>query len=210
MSEKPKFKKLKLQQEYCKVGNTLDIGFAASPNPFLKDAVGVDIVLPKNIPSSYMIVKTCNLNYEHLPFLDRSFINVIAGDIIEHVENPSFFLREVNRVLDFGGRLIISTPQANDWWTTMHNWFFRGVVADPDPGEHLSNWTLLDMKRLLKKNGFSLEKIEGFYMHFPKINLRIRVRSFPALSWQVFYIAHKVELPDMTTLVCVDGKWKNI
>ncbi len=205
-----KDQKLQLQKEYCKAGNVLDIGFSANPNRYLSDAVGVDIALPKTIPSNYLRAVTCNLNHESLPLPDAQFDNVIAGDVIEHVENPSFFLREMNRVLRQDGRLIISTPQANDWWTTLHNWFFRGIINDPDPGEHLSNWTFLDMTRLLKKNGFVVEKIEGFYMGFPKISLRIRVRRFPALSWQVFYIARKVEEPNRSILVCIDGEFKRV
>jgi len=208
--KKTKTLKLKLQDEYCKDGYVLDVGFAASPNLFLKDAVGIDITLPKKVPSNYAHVAACNLNNEPIPFPDESFDNVIAGDVIEHIENPSLFLREANRVLRFGGRLIISTPQANDWWTTIHNWFLRGIIGDPDPGEHLSNWTFLDMTRILKKNGFILEKLDGFYMHFPKINFKIRVRHFPALSWQVFYVARKTGSPDTATLVCVDGEWKNV
>ena len=145
-----------------------------------------------------------------MPFEKSSFDAVIAGDVIEHLENPSRFLREVSRVLKDGGRLIISTPQANDWWVTLHNWFFRRWVKDPDPGEHLQNWTMLDMTRLLKKNGFAVEKIEGFYMHFPKIKLAIPVRKFPALSWQVFYICSKVGNPDQSVLVHVDKTWQAI
>lgn len=175
--------KLKLQSEYCADGSVLDVGFSANPNPFLVNAIGVDIFLPKKIPTNYSKVFQCNLNYQDLPFTEESFDNVIAGDIIEHLENPSHFLREVNRVLKDGGKFIISTPQANDWWVTIHNWFFRFLINDPDPGEHLQNWTILDMTRLLKKNGFKIELIEGFFMNFPKIPLRIRVRNFPILSW---------------------------
>ena len=205
-----KDKKLRLQKEYCKPGSVLDIGFSANPNRYLTDAVGLDISLPKSAPKNYAEVFQCNLNMEAIPTSDERFDNVIAGDVIEHVENPSFFLREVNRVMKTGGRLIISTPQANYWWTTLHNWFFRGIIGDPDPGEHLSNWTFLDMIRLLKKNEFEMELLEGFYMTFPWVPLRIRVRRFPALSWQVFYIAKKVRTPEEAILVCVDGEWKKV
>lgn len=202
--------KLKLQAEYCKEGNVLDVGFSAKPNPYLKSAIGIDIVPPKANLLNYDGIFMCNLNYEMIPFEKESFDNVIAGDVIEHLENPSHFLREANRVLREGGRLIISTPHANDWWTTLHNWFFRKIINDPDPGEHLQNWTILDMIRILKKNGFKVEKIEGFYMHFPKIKLLIRIRRFPILSWQIFYIAKKEKEPDNTILVNIGNEWKKI
>ncbi|MBU0649369.1 class I SAM-dependent methyltransferase [Patescibacteria group bacterium] len=205
-----KLRKLKLQKEYCQDGSVLDIGFAALPNPYLKDAMGLDICLPKDTPPSYGKVIKCNLNFEKIPLENGSLDNIIAGDVIEHLENPSFFLREVNRILRQNGHLILCTPQANDWWATLHNWFFRKWINDPDRGEHLQNWTILDMTRLLKKNGFQISKMEGFYMHFPKINLKIRVKSFPILSWQVFYIANKIKEPDASILVKVDKEWRSV
>ncbi|HBF67009.1 MAG TPA: hypothetical protein DDW36_01130 [Candidatus Magasanikbacteria bacterium] len=204
---RPKFLKLKIQAEHCISGNVLDVGFAANPNSFLKDAIGLDICLPLKKPDVYKEMIQFNLNTtDELPFADKSFKNVVVGDTIEHLENPSHFLRRANRILTDGGRLIISTPQANDWWVTLHNWFFRSLVNDPDPGEHLQNWTILDMIRLLKKNGFSVKKIEGFFMYFPKIKFMIRVKKYPILSWQVFYIAEKVGPPNSEVLTRVDDK----
>ncbi len=205
MQKKERLEKLRRQAELTLPGPVLDVGFAANPNPFLSNAAGLDIIIPQTVPPSYASVASCNLNTEDMPFPDAAFNTVIAGDVIEHLENPSRFLRESNRVLKAGGRLIVSTPQANDWWTTLHNWFFRGLINDPDPGEHLQNWTILDMTRLLKKNGFRLTTLEGWHMQFPKIKLRIRVRRFPMLSWQVFYISEKVGPPDATVAACADG-----
>lgn len=210
MKKEDKNNKLYIQAQHCIEGKVLDVGFSANPNPYLKNVAGIDIKLPKVKPDNYFDVKECNLNYQSIPYPNNEFSNVIAGDIIEHVENPSQFLREVNRVLKVDGRLIISTPQANDWWTTLHNWFFRRWINDPDPGEHLQNWTFLDMIRILKKNGFVVEKIEGFYMHFPKIHLRIRVKNIPMLSWQVFYIAKRAKDPDQSILVNIDNEWHNV
>ena len=205
--DKSKNEKLYIQAGFCTAGSILDVGFAANPNPYIQNAIGLDIAIPEAIPKNYVGVVQCNLNIESIPFKDEHFDNVIAGDLIEHLENPSHFLREANRVLKDNGRLVICTPHANDWWVTLHNWFFRGVVNDPDAGEHLQNWTILDMKRLLKKSGFRLIAMEGYYMHFPKINLAIKVRRFPVLSWQIFYVACKYANPDTTVLTRIDKKW---
>lgn len=205
MVKKERLEKLQHQADLCLPGPVLDVGFAANPNPFLQEAVGLDIVVPNVIPPSYASAVVCNLNTQPMPFPDAAFKTLIAGDVIEHLENPSRFLRETNRVLRLGGRLILSTPQANDWWTTMHNWFFRKWINDPDPGEHLQNWTILDMTRLLKKNGFRVTGLEGWYMQFPKLKLRIRVRRFPILSWQVYYIAEKTGAASTTVMTYVDG-----
>lgn len=203
-------RKLRRQAEYAGKGKILDVGISANPNPYLENVIGLDIVLPQQKPSNYLDMVRCNLNKESIPFEDGTFDAVVAGDVIEHLENPSHFLRECNRVLRSDGRLVISTPQANDWWTTMHNWFFRGLIRDPDQGEHLQNWTILDMIRLLKKNGFAIEKLEGHDMRFPKLTLLIPVRFVPILAWQIFYVAKKVTRPDERVLTRVDGLTQNV
>ena len=46
----------------------------------------------------------------HLPFNDNSFDCVIASEIIEHVYDPSGFIKELFRVVKKEGKLIITTP----------------------------------------------------------------------------------------------------
>jgi SAM-dependent methyltransferase len=44
------------------------------------------------------------------PFADASYDAAMAVEILEHVENPRFFLRELSRVLKPRGVAIVSTP----------------------------------------------------------------------------------------------------
>ena len=46
----------------------------------------------------------------HKVDLDRKFDTIIAGEIIEHLDNPGQFLRNMFRHLKPGGRLVVSTP----------------------------------------------------------------------------------------------------
>jgi SAM-dependent methyltransferase len=50
-----------------------------------------------------------------LPFDDASFDGVIVKDLLEHVEDPVFVVREVLRVLRPGGRAFASSPDAQRW-----------------------------------------------------------------------------------------------
>ena len=50
-------------------------------------------------------------NMENHTF-DRMFDLIIAGDVIEHVENQGLFLRNILKHLKDGGELIITTPNA--------------------------------------------------------------------------------------------------
>jgi SAM-dependent methyltransferase len=47
---------------------------------------------------------------ERLPFLDRGFGGIVAGDVIEHVADQGATLAEAYRVLAPGGRLFLAAP----------------------------------------------------------------------------------------------------
>lgn len=181
-------KKHKLYSELAVGENVLDLGFAEFANPFLKEPTGIDVQKVKK-PRNYKKVYRVNMNKDRFPFADNCFDTAIAGEVVEHVENPSFFLREINRVLKDKGKLIISTPHACYYWEIIRNLFFSSIESI-DVGEHLSNWNILDFERLLRKNGFSIKKKYGsvliIRLPFGK-RLKIPVRRFPKLSWIVIY-----------------------
>jgi SAM-dependent methyltransferase len=49
-----------------------------------------------------------------LPFADDSFDVVCSFEIVEHVADAERFVAELARVLKRGGRLVLSTPRADD------------------------------------------------------------------------------------------------
>ena len=50
-------------------------------------------------------------NLEHLTFADESFDLFVTQDVLEHVFNPEIALREIMRVLKFGGAHVFTTPR---------------------------------------------------------------------------------------------------
>ncbi|MCD6095136.1 MAG: class I SAM-dependent methyltransferase [Thermoprotei archaeon] len=48
---------------------------------------------------------------QYLPFRDSCFDKVIASHVIEHLDDPIMFLKEVRRILKIGGRLTLILPQ---------------------------------------------------------------------------------------------------
>jgi 2-polyprenyl-3-methyl-5-hydroxy-6-metoxy-1,4-benzoquinol methylase len=61
------------------------------------------------IQSERVICKTGDLN-EALPYPDATFDAVISLEVIEHLENPRHFVREIARILKVSGRCLITTP----------------------------------------------------------------------------------------------------
>jgi ubiquinone/menaquinone biosynthesis C-methylase UbiE len=104
---------------------------------------GVEILAPKSdtytaVDKIDEVVKTLSLkfpkahffqaNIPPLPFKDNSFNTVVSFQVIEHIKNDAFFLKEIYRVLKPKGRAYISTP--NIKMTLSRNpWHIREYTA---------------------------------------------------------------------------------
>jgi SAM-dependent methyltransferase len=95
----------------------LDIGcndglFLSHAAPRCRSAWGVDIdqELLRKASASYPNIGFQYASADRLPFPDASFTVVSMLDVLEHLPDPQAAIREVNRVLVPGGRLIISVP----------------------------------------------------------------------------------------------------
>jgi len=91
----------------------LDVGFAHMPNTFLSNTrvVGVDldqVAMPANYTDVFCgsIEQYCEKNNEKVDA-------IIAGEILEHIEDPLSFLKTCYGALAEGGRLVLSTPNPN-------------------------------------------------------------------------------------------------
>ncbi len=62
-----------------------------------------------------------------LPFKDQSFDNMVAVDVLHHIQRPVRFLKEVQRLLRKGGRLVLLEPAI-----TKLSWFFYHFLH-PEP-----------------------------------------------------------------------------
>jgi 2-polyprenyl-6-hydroxyphenyl methylase / 3-demethylubiquinone-9 3-methyltransferase len=77
--------------------------------------VGVDLSPTALAQATAHGVASVRGDVTRLPFRDEAFDVVVAGEILEHVEDLSAVVAEVCRVLRVGGTLVIDTI-ANTWW----------------------------------------------------------------------------------------------
>ncbi len=98
-------------------------------------------LLQQKYPSHRFI----NANIPPLSYIDsNTFDRVISFQVIEHIEEDDFFLKEIKRVLRTGGKLIFTTPN-KDLSLTRNPW-------------HVREYTASELLKLVKK-------------HFTQVNL---------------------------------------
>ena len=90
----------------CGNGMTLDY-FSATADSL----AGIDLNDYVNVPSKAKIdFSVVDLNFDPLPYTDMSKDLVFALQVIEHLENPFYIMREAHRVLKADGLFIFSVP----------------------------------------------------------------------------------------------------
>lgn len=94
-------------------GPLLDIAAGAGYTSAVLRKSGFDVTATEINVDQFQVdgvrVVPADLN-EAIPFGDASFPNIVALEILEHLESPKKFLREIGRVLAPGGMALVSTP----------------------------------------------------------------------------------------------------
>ena len=112
----------KIIQRSCIAGTVLEIGGGSGNfKGFLSESISMDIV---SLPWLDMIADA-----QTLPFKNHSFSNIVMVDVLHHIEHPTTFLQEADRVLLPGGRLICIEPAITPMsWIFLH--FFHPEPVD--------------------------------------------------------------------------------
>jgi len=168
------------------VGNRiLDVGFAGAPNRYLGDdkhVVGYDAIEAQAIPGYSEIIKG-EIGDIGTRLSGRKFDTILLGEVIEHVEAPYSALRELWRLIDNDGRLILSTPNPLSLPTLFFE--FMGSKRFFYTQYHLYYFLPRWVERMLSLTGYTLERIVpvGLYL------LPIPVPT--SLSYMLVYVAKK-------------------
>lgn len=163
---------LKYKQDKIRFGKTSDlckgkiIHLGASDN-------GADYDLQRFLEEEHKVVISADLDKadviqdfnEPQWTIRNKFDTVLAGEIIEHVHNPTSFIKNCVQLLKPKGRLIISTPNASsliylynpDWCVN-----YQGNSYEQDEG-HIHCFTTGMLRFLMEKHG--VKRVDFEYLN---------------------------------------------
>jgi len=136
-----------------------------------KKVYGVD--LDERVLSNPFLDKGFVSPGESMPFFpDKFFDLVISHNVLEHVDNPNCFLKEINRVLKSGGLFITKTPNkyhyfaviarlTPTWFHKLYNEARGRDVEDTFPTFYKVN-SVQDQLDTAAQNGFNVVEIKLF------------------------------------------------
>jgi len=104
---------------------------------------------------------------EQLPFANATFDQVICTQVLEHVAEPEYILRELNRVLKPGGRLLLTAPLGFGEHQVPHDYF---------------RYTRYGLAHLLEKAGFRVENLVprgGYFRYMAVMMMWFYIYLFP-------------------------------
>jgi SAM-dependent methyltransferase len=123
---------------------------ALAKKDFTGAVIGFDISFDAcRMAKSRYGVTTIASSAELLPIPDQSFDLIISFETIEHLINPTIFIKECYRVLTPGGKLIISTPNRD----TFHR-------VGPGSEFHINEMKEDEFFTLLSSN---FNRVDGYY-----------------------------------------------
>jgi SAM-dependent methyltransferase len=114
-----------------------------------------------------------------LPFEDNTFDFVVSFQVIEHIKDDNYFVKEIHRVLKPSGKFIVTTPN-----------ILTTLTRNP---WHIREYKKEELQKLLLQNFYSVEmlgvygndKVMRYYEHNKQSVQKI-------LKWDVFDLQHKL------------------
>src|SRR5213080_1204825 len=95
-----------------------------------------------------------------LPFADGSFDCVICSEVVEHIPAQEKPFDELARVLKTGGRLILGTPDYDQWQWRALEWLYGRLSPGGYADEHITHYTRANLGPYLQGKGFAIEGVE--------------------------------------------------
>ena len=149
--------------------------------------VGLDAVRYPALPPDVEF-RTVDLDAGELPLADASVDAAVAIEVIEHLENPRAFARELSRIVKPGGWVVVSTPNQLSALSLL-TLATKGRFAAFQDTEYPAHRTALlevDLQRILRECG--LQDVDVAFTchgrlpltrtHYPRALARLAPRRF--------------------------------
>lgn len=124
-----------------------------------RECYGVDPLLAISLAEAHKKAKEekakiflCGAVGEFLPYKSQTFDIVLCLSTLQHVGDQKKTLREIRRVLQSNGKLLISIPTTRNIHT-----FFKEVV----PKHFTAGFTITTVRKLLTCEGFQISEVKG-------------------------------------------------
>jgi SAM-dependent methyltransferase len=100
------------------------------------------------------------VNLEALPRLPRGYDAILAGDTLEHLNEPQQMLEMIRDALPPGGRLLLSVPNVANVYVRLNLLCGRFPYADRGilDRTHRFFFTRRSLRRMLEETGFVVER----------------------------------------------------
>lgn len=103
---------------------------------------------------------------ERFPFADDTFGAIWCSEVLEHLFDPAFALREMHRVMKPGGKLLVTVPyhgRFKNVLIALFKWDEHFVPSNP----HIRFYTKTTLGRLAAKAGFGAIEMKTCGMGLP-------------------------------------------
>lgn len=142
---------------------TGDISLEMQKMGYMLEGVDFSKVAVEIAQQKGLSCKAADLDYG-IPYEENSFDAAWAGDVIEHVFDPTFVLAEIKRVVKPGGLLFATIPYNLDWTIrlkTLSGYSYQeGVYAKYGQYKHHTFFSERLMRFMFDKAGLRIEKLD--------------------------------------------------
>jgi 2-polyprenyl-3-methyl-5-hydroxy-6-metoxy-1,4-benzoquinol methylase len=136
---------------------------------------------------------------DKIPFKSDFFNLIIAGEIIEHIYDTDFFLKEIFRLLKKDGFLLISTPNIASLGRRIMLLFGLNPIIEISPNQqdssgHIRYFTFRALEEILAKHGFKILTKKSDVVNFSftgKLKSKLLAKLFPQIGQSIIYLAIK-------------------
>ena len=164
--------KMQLLTKYINYGSILDVGcgnglYTFNLQNICSNILQIDLVDRRNEQARELPFKS--INAEYLSSIEGTFDNIIAFDIIEHLNDDSKYLKSAYNLLNQGGKLFVSVPNEDN---SILEKLDLAHIHFTDK-THCREYSAKSLKSKIEESGFAVIEIvphvNKSILSFPKI-----------------------------------------